>query len=184
MQQHTHIKDPRPAGIVCLLIYLLPITLYPLVLSGTGIFDWDTGLQRNTALYLSYMKYSQIPGNNPWIGGGIPLSPTVPVYGLNAFYTLLYGPASGMLASVVTYFVLGYWGALKFIGNWTQDRHLQVFFALYFVFGNALAWHLTAGHTVFLPILLLPILLHYTINYQKYLSGFKVGFIFGVSFLD
>ena len=128
MQQHKYIKDPRLAGIVCLLIYLLPITLYPLVLSGTGIFDWDTGLQRNTALYLSYMKYSQIPGNNPWIGGGIPLSPTVPVYGLNAFYTLLYGPASGMLASVVTYFVLGYWGALKFIGNWTQDRHLQVFF--------------------------------------------------------
>jgi len=184
MLQDKYIKDPRFIGIVCLVIYLLPITLYPLVINGIGIFDWDTGLQRNTALYLSYMKFSQIPGNNPWIGGGIPLSPIVPVYGLNAFYTLLFGPASGLFVSVATYFVVGYWGALKFIGNWAKDRYLQTGFALYFVFGNALAWHLAVGHTVFLPILLLPLLIHYTIYYQKYLSGLKVGVIFGISVLD
>jgi hypothetical protein len=184
MQQYNYIRDPRFVGIIFLIIYLLPITLYPLVLHGTGIFDWDTSLQRNTALYLSYLKFGQIPGNNPWIGGGVPLSPTVPVYGLNALYTMLFGPAPGLLASVATYFALGYWGALKLIGYWTKDRYLQTFFALYFVFGNALAWHLAVGHTVFLPILLLPSLLYYTINYQQYLSGFKVGFIFGISVLD
>jgi hypothetical protein len=184
MLQDKYIKDPRFAGIVCLMMYLMPITLYPLILNGVGIFDWDTGLQRNTALYLSYVKFNQIPGNNPWIGGGIPLSPTVPVYGLNALNTLLFGPAPGLLASVATYFALGYWGALKFIGYWTKDRYLQTFFALYFVFGNALAWHLAVGHTVFLPILLLPLLLYYTINYNKDLNGFKVGLIFGISILD
>ena len=171
-------------GFLWLMVFLIPLVWAPILFSGVGIYDWDHVLQRYAAIYQTYVKYGQFPGNNIWAGGGMPLVQTYPGYGLFTALALLAGPSIGIHLGLAVYYILGYFGAIKLANIFTKEESTQVYFALYIVFGNAIAYHLAVGHTIFANILILPYLLYFTINYRKRYSGIFSGVLFGFSNLD
>lgn len=171
-------------GLLILGVFIAPITLIPLVFDGVGIADWDHVGQRYAAVYLSYIHFGQYPGNNAWIGGGVPLSQLYPGFGMLALFTVLFGPKSGIYIGVGFYYILGYFGAIKLAQTINKSVEQQIYFSLYFVMGNALAWHLSVGHVIFLNILLVPLLIVATCNYRGKYNGLIVGLLLGVTFLD
>jgi len=185
--QQVEIKKLNRAyfvGLLLVLLFIFPLAISPVLFNGTGIYDWEHIHQRFAAVYLTYFKFQQFPGNNIWIGGGIPLLQSYSGYGLTGLATLLTGPVTGTYLSVLIYYVLGYVGAIKLASLFTEQTIIKLFFALYTVFGNALAWHLTVGHVLFSNILLLPYILYYLLKYRENFSGAKAGLFCGVAFLD
>ena len=171
-------------GFLTLIVFVAPLLISPNIFNGIGILDWDTALQRYAAIYLTYVEFHQYPGNNIWIGGGTPLSQIYPGYGIYAAATLIAGPSLGIYFGVFFYYVMGFVGAIKLAKLYSSRISIQVFFALYTVFGNALAWHLSVGHLIFANILLLPYILYFTLSIKKNYSGAKAGVLCGICFLD
>lgn len=136
-----------------------PIFSQPLA-EGTG--DWDQHLfyyasvLRNTA-------YGQLPFWNPWYCGGNVLwqNPQVslisPVYALAAVMPL----PLAMKFNIAGHYLLGFAGMhlllRRTIG--VQSRIVVVYLASLFVFSGAIAIHLEAGHSDFLSMFWLPLIL-------------------------
>lgn len=171
-------------GLIFLTIYLFPLLIIPIVFNGHGIYDWDTSLQRYSAIYISLMNYGQIPYINAWIGGGTHLMQIYPFYGIFGLSTIIFGPSYGIYYGIYLYYILGYIGGIKLASLLTKKNSLQIFFSLYFVLSNSLAWHLSVGHIIFTAILLLPYILYYIYKNQELDSAVKGGFLVGLAFLD
>jgi hypothetical protein len=171
-------------GFLWLMVFLIPLVWLPILFNGSGVYDWDHVLQRYAAIYQTHFKYDQLPGNNIWAGGGMPLGQTVSGYGLFTALTMFTGPYIGIHLGVAIYYTLGYFGSLKLASVFTKDIPGQVYFSLYFVFGNAISYHLSVGHIGFSNIFTLPYILYLAINYQNYYSGILCGLLFGLANLD
>ena len=171
-------------GFYWIMVFLIPLVWMPIILNGVGVFDWDHVLQRYAAIYQSYHYYDQFPGNNIWAGGGLPLFQTYSGYGLFSILTLIFEPSVGIYLGLVLYYILGYFGSIRLASFFTNNESEQVFFALYVVFGSALAYHMTVGHIIFANILSLPYLLYLALNYRDRFSGIKSGLLFGIVNLD
>lgn len=173
-------------GIFILLIYLSPISFLPIIFKLDGKFDWDQVEQRFGAIQQTLVYFGQWTGNNPWIAGGTPLinSQFAP-YGLFGGLSILFGPYVGLRLALIAYYLVGYAGCWKLAGHFKLSPFQQLFFTLYVLFGNALAWHLYAGHIIFLNILVLPALLYLLLNFaSRWYAGFTFGLLLALAFCD
>jgi hypothetical protein len=171
-------------AIIYLAAYLVPFVLLPLIQDGVGRFDWSQVIQRYAAIYETIISYGQIPGNNIWLGGGMPLTQTYSAFGVFGVNTLIFGPKSGTHIAIAIYYFIGFAGALKWAQLITNDKITQVLFSLYFVVGNAITHHIAAGHLIFVTIMVLPSVMYLTNHAGKKNCGLYTGLLLGLAALD
>lgn len=145
--------------------YCAPLFTSP---NGLGILDWDQHLFYYGSVIKSLFEYHQLPFWNPWYCGGnvlwqnpqIPL--LTPVIPLAAVMSL----PLAMKVNIALHYWLGLVGFHLLLHRSLGVRSLGVTagLACLGVFSGAMAMHLAVGHSVFLPVLYLPLQLHFTIQ--------------------
>jgi len=139
-------------------VFCWPLFVQPLA-QGAG--DWD----QHTLYYAAVMRnaaFGDLPFWNPWYCGGNVLwanpqtSLVSPVYLL----ALVMPITLAMKINVLAHYVAGCIGmhlvVRRIIG--VNTIAVVVYLVSLFVFSGAIALHLAAGHTIYLPVLLLPLL--------------------------
>lgn len=170
----------KKIGLIIVLLFIIPLVIIPLTKLNSPILDWQYFEQRYGAINQTILTYGQVPGNNPWSGGGTPIINSF--YGIFGLCSLLFGVKLGIRIAVLIYFVIGYFGAYKLSIFLNYDKKLAQFFSLYFILSNSLAWHLYAGHINFVNIILLPYLIYLSFNIKN--NIFLFGLLLGISFID
>ena len=141
-------------------LFCWPIFVQPLA-QGAG--DWD----QHTLYYAAVMRdaaFGDLPFWNPWYCGGNVLwanpqtSLVSPVYLL----ALAVPITLAMKINVLAHYVAGCIGmhlvVRRLVG--LESLAVVVYVVSLFVFSGAIALHLAAGHTIYLPVLLLPFLVY------------------------
>lgn len=157
----------------------LPLLLYAVVAcwycaslfaspDGLGILDWDQHLFYYGSVIKSLFEYHQLPFWNPWYCGGnvlwqnpqIPL--LTPVIPLAAVMSL----PLAMKVNIALHYWVGLVGfdLLLHRSLGVRDRVVTAGLACIGVFSGAMAMHVAVGHSVFLPVLYLPLQLHFTLQ--------------------
>ena len=141
-------------------IFCWPIFVHPLA-QGAG--DWD----QHTFYYAAVMRnaaFGNLPFWNPWYCGGNVLwaNPQVSVISPVYLLALVMPITLAMKINVLAHYVAGCIGMhlvlRRIIG--VKGMAIVVYLVSLFVFSGAMALHLGAGHTVFLSVLLLPLLVY------------------------
>jgi hypothetical protein len=157
---------PIPAGACAVYIVLAAIFCWPFFaqpLAG-GHGDWDQHVFYYAAV-LRNAAFGDLPFWNPWYCGGNVLwaHPQVslisPVYLLSLVMPL----TLAMKLNVVGHFVIGCLGmhvlVTRLVG--VRSRAVAVYLASLFAFAGAIALHIRSGHTVYLPLFLLPWIVYF-----------------------
>ena len=170
-----------------LIFYLSPLVFFPILFHLNGRFDWE-GMEANYwAIYNTVRIFHEIPGNNPWIGGGMPLGTGTYgfSFGLFSILSIFFNPHVGLRVAVGIYYCLGIIGCFKLANYFKLPDNLKLKFSAYFLLSNSLAWHLYAGHIIFINILLLPLLIYFIFIFKKNIySGFLFGIFFAIGCMD
>ena len=133
-----------------------PFFAQPLA-SGSG--DWDVHLFYYAAV-LRNAAFGDLPFWNPWYCGGNVLwaNPQASVVSPVYLLSLVMPIALAMKLNVLGHYVIGCLGmhlvVRRVIG--VQSTAVAVYLASLFVFAGAITLHVRSGHTVFLPVFLLP----------------------------
>ena len=173
----------KKLGVTLVFLFILPLIIGSLIDSNYPRLDWQQFEQRYQAIRITLLDYGQLPGNNPWAGGGTPIINSF--YGIFSIFSIIFGVKIGLKLSVLFYYVIGYIGAYKLGIDLKFQKNSTQFFALYFIFSNSLAWHLYAGHIIFINILLLPYLIYLLINIaQNKYNLILFGIMLAIGFID
>jgi hypothetical protein len=161
-------------------VFCWPIFVQPLA-QGAG--DWD----QHTLYYAAVLRnaaFGDLPFWNPWYCGGNVLwanpqaSLVSPVY----LAALVLPITLAMKINVLAHYVAGCIGmhlvVRRIIG--VKGLALVVYLVSLFVFSGAIAMHLAAGHTIYLPVLLLPWLLY---GFWQAAEGRPGGVLLGAAVL-
>jgi hypothetical protein len=142
-------------------VFCSPLFVQPLA-QGAG--DWD----QHTLYYASVIRsgaFGELPFWNPWYCGGNVLWANPQVSLISPVYLLaLVMPITlAMRINVLAHYVAGCIGmhlvVRRIIG--VQNVAIVVYVVSLFVFSGSIALHLAAGHTIYLSVLLLPLLIYY-----------------------
>jgi hypothetical protein len=168
------------AGVVALL-WSFPLWF---TVGKTGVYDW--GFMENVweVRWKTVLEYGQWPSHNPWQGGGIPDVLVPGFLSVQSIMTLLLGAKAGLSAFIIVYLILGvvgfYYLGLKLFN---QDQKAAFFLSVVGPASSALAFHLTAGHLIFINTLAWPALLCWFISpVNPRSSGIKAGLLYGIIF--
>ena len=167
-----------------LAIWALPIWFTP---GMTGIYDWDTSMQRYEVLRRTVMEFGQWPGNNPWNTGGVPfLGITyLSLLSVKGLLVLLFGTYWGLRLGILIYVFICFIGSWKLSGIWWESRFIRLIFAFYVTANPALAYHVAVGHSIFQTYCFIPLLIYFLLRFkQDKWSGLKAAIVFGVAFID
>jgi len=138
-----------------------PLFAHPLA-NGPG--DWDQHIFYYAAV-LRNAAFGDFPFWNPWYCGGNVLwaNPQVSLVSPVYILALVMPLTLAMKINVLAHYVIGCFGmhliVRRIIG--VRARAATVFLVSLFVFSGAIAMHVGAGHTVYLPVLLLPLVVFF-----------------------
>jgi hypothetical protein len=139
-----------------------PLFAQPLAL---GVNDWDQHLFYYGSVLKNVVEYGQMPYWNPWYCAGNVMWQNPQVAILSPVYPLaMVMPLQlAMKVNIVLHYWIGFVGAHLLVTQATglTLQPLVVFLATIITAAGATAIHLTAGHSVFLPGLYLPLLLYF-----------------------
>ena len=127
---------------------------------AAGAGDWDQHLLYYAAV-LRNAAFGDLPFWNPWYCGGNVLwaNPQVSLVSPVYLLALVMPLTLAMKFNVVAHYLIGCLGmhlvVRRIVG--VKGTAVTVFLVSLFVFSGAIALHLGAGHTNFLPVLLLPL---------------------------
>ena len=133
--------------------------------TGLGVYDWDQHFFYYGSVLKSVVEYGQLPFWNPWYCGGNVLWQNPQVALLSPAYPLaLLMPLSlAMKVNIALHYWVGFVGMhlllTRVIG--LSFLPLVVYLGSVFTLSGAPAFHLLAGHSNFLPIFYLPMLLFF-----------------------
>ena len=150
--------------------FCFPLFEQPL---GLGANDWDQHFFYYGAVLKNIVEYGQAPFWNPWYCGGNVLwqNPQVallsPVYPLTAIMPL----QLAMKVNIVLHYWIGFAGMHLLLTRVMGVTFLPavIFLATLVTASGAPAIHLRVGHSVFLPVFYLPLLLYFF--FQAFMTG-------------
>ena len=171
----------RTALLVGLYVALSTAFCWPLFAQplGNGHGDWD----QHIFYYASVLKnlaFGQLPFWNPWYCGGNVLwaNPQVSLVSPVYLLALVMPLTLAMKLNVVAHYAIGCLGlhlvVRRIIG--VKSIAATMFLVSMFVFSGALALHVKAGHTVYLPVFLLPLVVY---GFWQASSGDARGLLLG-----
>ena len=137
-----------------------PLFAHPLA-AGPG--DWDQHILYYAAV-LRNAAFGDLPFWNPWYCGGNVLwaNPQVSLVSPVYLLALVMPLTLAMKINILAHYLAGCFGmhliVRRVIG--VRGTAVTVFLVSLFVFSGAIVMHLGAGHTVYLPVLLLPLVVY------------------------
>ena len=141
-------------------VFCWPIFVQPLA-QGAG--DWDP-LTLYHAAVMRNAAFGALPFWNPWYCGGNVLwaNPQAPLVSGVFPLTLVMPITLAMKINVLAHYVAGCIGMHLVVRRIMGVRGITVvvYLVSLFVFSGAISLHLAAGHTIYLPVLLLPLLVY------------------------
>ena len=174
--------------------YILFIIVSIIYSSGFYIGDYkvyvgdaSVHIQQLEAFKLSLLHYGQLPGYNPWIGGGVPLdgNPAQGYFSIKGLLTLILTAEHAWGLSILLYSMIFLVGSFKFANRlFNQNKSISLVFALLVLMSPATTGQLSLGHSPQQTIVFLPWLLYYLLKFRQSNSGFKAGFIFALAVND
>jgi hypothetical protein len=145
--------------------YCAPLFSAP---DGLGIQDWDQHLFYYGSVLKSVVEYGQLPFWNPWYCGGNVLwqNPQVPLLSPAFPLALVMSLARAMKVNIALHYWLGLTGMHLLLSSaiGVRDRAVTCGLSTLAVLSGAMAMHVAVGHSVFLPVLYLPLQLHFLIR--------------------
>ena len=142
-----------------------PLFAQPLAL---GVNDWDQHLFYYGSVLKNVVEYGQMPFWNPWYCAGNVMWQNPQIAILSPVYPLaMVMPLQlAMKLNIVLHYWIGFVGAHLLMTQATglMLQPLVVLLATIVTAAGATAIHLTAGHSVFLPGLYLPLLLYFLLR--------------------
>lgn len=157
----------------------LPLLLYGVVAcwycaslfaspDGLGILDWDQHLFYYGSVIKSLFEYHQLPFWNPWYCGGNVLwqNPQIPILTPVIPLAAVMSLPLAMKVNIALHYWVGLVGFHLLLHRSLGIRAWAVTTGLACVgaTSGAMAMHLAVGHSVFLPVLYLPLQLHFVIQ--------------------
>ncbi|MFN7914317.1 MAG: hypothetical protein U0Q55_03185 [Vicinamibacterales bacterium] len=135
---------------------------------GLGILDWDQHLFYYGSVIKSLFEYHQLPFWNPWYCGGNVLwqNPQVPLLTPVIPLVAVMSLPLAMKVNIALHYWVGLVGfhLLLHRSLGVRSRSVVAGLSAVGVLSGAMAMHLTVGHSVFLPVLYLPLQLHFVIQ--------------------
>lgn len=145
--------------------YCAPLFASP---DALGILDWDAHFFYYGSVIKSVIEYGQLPFWNPWACGGAVLWQNGQVPLLSPVYplSLLMSLALAMKVNIVVHYWVGLAGMHLLLSQsiGVRERSVVAALACISILSGGLAMHLAVGHANFLPVLYLPLQLHFTIR--------------------
>ena len=144
--------------------YCAPLFASP---NGLGTHDWDQHLFYYGSVIKSVVEYGQLPFWNPWYCGGNVLwqNPQIPLLSPVFPLSLVMSLPLAMKFNIALHYWVGLAGMhllLTAIG--VRARAVAIGLASISVLSGAMAMHLAVGHSVFLPVLYLPLQMYFLIR--------------------
>ncbi|MEQ1727343.1 MAG: hypothetical protein ABL982_03100 [Vicinamibacterales bacterium] len=144
--------------------YCAPLFASP---NGLGTHDWDQHLFYYGSVIKSVVEYGQLPFWNPWYCGGNVLwqNPQIPLLSPVFPLALVMSLPLAMKINIALHYWVGLAGMhllLTSIG--VRERAVTIALAAVAVLSGAMAMHLAVGHSVFLPVLYLPLQMYFLIR--------------------
>jgi hypothetical protein len=156
---------PYPLYAAMALWYCAPLFASP---DGPGILDWDQHLFYYGSVIKTVFEYGQLPFWNPWYCGGNVLwqNPQVPLLSPVFPLALAMSLPLAMKINIALHYWMGLAGMHLLLTRAIGLRPFPVVASLsaIAVFSGAMAMHLAVGHSVFLPVLYLPLQIYFTIR--------------------
>ncbi len=154
----------RYVGLALLSLAVAAVIYSPALyrLSNTGYGDWQYFQQQWEAGYVALIRFREFPVWNPYHCGGVFLfgDPQAQVYGPLFYLFLPLGPTLGLKAFLITHCALGLAGMYLFARHELTCRAVPAALAAAIWCGSGFfAWHMSGGHSAFLPYFFTPALL-------------------------
>jgi hypothetical protein len=157
--------------------------LKDLYTSGSG--DWDYFMALYEIPSITLFEYHQFPLWNPYSGGGISLigNPQAGYLSPIFIFTAIFGVSAGLKIAVWAHTFTGLWGMWLLCGHLNINGPARLAPAIIFMFSGAWSLHIAAGHIVWLPAALLPLLFFAFLkglqnSHWIYLAGFIESLMF------
>ncbi|HUR35789.1 MAG TPA: hypothetical protein VM032_18420 [Vicinamibacterales bacterium] len=135
---------------------------------GLGTHDWDQHLFYYGSVIKSVFEYGQLPFWNPWYCGGNVLwqNPQIPLVSPVFPLALVVSLPLAMKINIALHYWIGLAGMHLLLTSsiGVRDRAAAIGLSAIAVCSGAMAMHLAVGHSVFLPVLYLPLQLHFLIR--------------------
>lgn len=144
--------------------YCAPLFASP---NGLGTHDWDQHLFYYGSVIKSVVEYGQLPFWNPWYCGGNVLwqNPQIPLLSPVFPLALVMSLPLAMKINIALHYWVGLAGMhLLLTAVGVRARAVTVGLAVISVLSGAMAMHLAVGHSVFLPVLYLPLQMFFLIR--------------------
>ena len=145
--------------------YCAPLFASP---NGVGIYDWDQHLFYYASVFKSVASYGAFPFWNPWYCGGNVLwqNPQIPLLSPVFALGLTMSLPLAMKVSIALHFWTGLCGMHLLLRELSPEQPLAVTGSLasIAVLSGAMALHLAVGHSVFLPVLYLPLQAYFLVR--------------------
>ncbi len=144
--------------------YCAPLFASP---NGLGTHDWDQHLFYYGSVIKSVVEYGQFPFWNPWYCGGNVLwqNPQIPLLSPVFPLSLVMSLPLAMKVNIAFHYWVGLAGMhLLLTSVGVRARAVTLGLAAISVLSGAMAMHLAVGHSVFLPVLYLPLQMFFVIR--------------------
>ncbi len=144
--------------------YCAPLFASP---NGLGTHDWDQHLFYYGSVIKSVVEYGQFPFWNPWYCGGNVLwqNPQIPLLSPVFPLSLVMSLPLAMKVNIALHYWVGLAGMhLLLTSVGVRTRAVVISLASLSVLSGAMAMHLAVGHSVFLPVLYLPLQMYFIVR--------------------
>ncbi len=144
--------------------YCAPLFASP---NGLGTHDWDQHLFYYGSVIKSVVEYGQFPFWNPWYCGGNVLwqNPQIPLLTPVFPLSLVMSLPLAMKLNIALHYWVGLTGMhLLLTAVGVRARAVAIGLAAISVLSGSMAMHLAVGHSVFLPVLYLPLQMFFLIR--------------------
>jgi hypothetical protein len=154
-------------------------------LRSLGVADWGYYYGRFEALRRTLVEFHQWPGHNPWSMGGVPLlgNATANILSIRGLLVIGLGTFWGLKLSILSYFLIGFWGAWLFARHFWNEPYIRLIFAFYTIGNTAFSFHMTYGHHEYLTFMWMPLFFNFLIFFRKdRWAGLKAGVVWALAF--
>jgi len=152
--------------VIISIIYLFPLHES---LQNIGPNDWDFMVFHNGVQRESIIKYNQLPFWNPYECGGNVLfaHPDTTIFSTIFLFVLIFGELAGLKIAIIAHLIIGMIGAFFLAKELKLNNLAALTVSFTFMLSSTYIARQAVGHTVYMNMVLIPLVLLFYIKSLK-----------------